>query len=134
MKIEAFNPMASVKDRLAFAVIDDAEKKGLLKPGMTVIEATSGNTGIALAMVCAQKGYKFVAVMAESFSIERRKLMKFLGAKVVLTPKELKGQGMVDKAQELAAKHGWFLTSQFTNMANPEYHRNTTGYPCPYKA
>ncbi len=127
VKCEAFNPMSSVKDRLAFAIIRDAEQRGTLKPGQTVIEATSGNTGIALAMVCAVKGYPFVAVMAESFSVERRKLMRILGAKVVLTPAAEKGSGMVRKAEELARKHGWFLTRQFENPANPEYHRHTTG-------
>jgi cysteine synthase A len=126
VKCEFFNPGASVKDRLAIAMIEDAERRGVLKPGMTVVEPTSGNTGIALAMVCAAKGYPFVAVMAESFSIERRKLMKLLGAKVVLTPKEKKGTGMVEKAKELAKKHGWFLPQQFSNPANPAYHRNTT--------
>ncbi|KAJ3174444.1 hypothetical protein HK101_010966 [Irineochytrium annulatum] len=126
VKLEAFNPMHSVKDRLAMGVIEAAERSGALKPGMTVIEATSGNTGIALAMVCAAKGYPFVATMVETFSIERRKLMKFLGAKVVLTPKEEKGSGMVRKAEELAKKHGWFLTRQFANPANPAYHRQTT--------
>ncbi|KAI8906786.1 cysteine synthase [Gorgonomyces haynaldii] len=126
VKVESFNPLSSVKDRLAIAVIEDAEKRGVLKPGMTVVEATSGNTGIALAMVCAAKGYPFVATMVETFSIERRKIMKFLGARVVLTPKELKGQGMVAKAKELAEKNGWFLTSQFANPANPAYHRQTT--------
>lgn len=127
VKCEAFNPMASVKDRLAIAIIEDAEQSGTLQPGQTVIEATSGNTGIALAMVCAVKGYPFVAVMAESFSVERRKLMRFLGARLVLTPPELRGSGMVRKAEELAAKHGWFLARQFENQANPAYHRNTTG-------
>ena len=127
VKIEAFNPMASVKDRLAWAIIADAEKSGALKPGQTVIEATSGNTGIALAMVCAARGYPFVAVMAESFSIERRKLMKALGAKVILTPAAERATGMVKKANELAEKHGWFLSRQFDNPANPAYHRNTTG-------
>jgi cysteine synthase A len=127
VKIEFFNPGGSVKDRLAIAMIDDAERRGVLKPGMTVVEPTSGNTGIALAMVCAARGYRFVAVMAESFSVERRKLMKALGAKVVLTKKELKASGMVTLAQELAAKHGWFLPQQFENPANPAYHRNTTG-------
>jgi cysteine synthase A len=127
VKCEAFNPMSSVKDRLAFAMINDAEQRGTLKPGQTVIEATSGNTGIALAMVCAVKGYPFVAVMAESFSIERRKLMRLLGAKVVITPAAEKGSGMVRKAEELAAKHGWFLARQFENPANPAYHRQTTG-------
>ncbi len=126
VKVESFNPMASVKDRLAFAVINDAERSGKLQPGQTVIEATSGNTGIALAMVCAAKGYPFVAVMADSFSIERRKLMKALGAKLVLTPAAERGSGMVKKAEELAAKNGWFLTSQFENPANPKFHRNTT--------
>ena len=126
VKCEFFNPGASVKDRLAIAMIQDAERRGVLKPGMTVVEPTSGNTGIALAMVCAAKGYPFVAVMAESFSIERRKLMKLLGAKVVLTPKEKKGTGMVEKAQELARTHGWYLPDQFSNPANPAYHRNTT--------
>ena len=127
VKVESFNPMASVKDRLAFAIINDAEKKGTLKPGQTVIEATSGNTGIALAMVCAAKGHPFVATMADSFSIERRKIMRGLGAKVILTPAAERGSGMVRKAEELAAKHGWFLTRQFENPANPEYHRHTTG-------
>ncbi|HET9274507.1 MAG TPA: cysteine synthase A [Gemmatimonadales bacterium] len=127
VKIEFFNPGGSVKDRLAIAMIDDAERRGVLKPGMTVVEPTSGNTGIALAMVCAARGYRFVAVMAESFSVERRKLMKALGARVVLTRKELKASGMVTLAQELAAKHGWFLPQQFENPANPAYHRNTTG-------
>jgi cysteine synthase len=127
VKIEAFNPMASVKDRLAIAIIDDAEARGELKPGQTVIEATSGNTGIALAMVCAARGYPFVAVMADSFSVERRRLMKFMGAKVVLTPAAERGSGMVRVAQELAEKNSWFLTRQFENEANPAYHRNTTG-------
>lgn len=127
VKIEFFNPGGSVKDRLAIAMIEDAERRGILKPGMTVVEPTSGNTGIALAMVCAAKGYKFVAVMAESFSVERRKLMKALGAKVILTARELRASGMVVKAQELAEKHGWFLPQQFENPSNPEYHRNTTG-------
>ena len=126
-KLEAFNPMSSVKDRLAIAVIEDAEKKGLLKPGQTVVEATSGNTGIALAMVCAAKGYPFVATMVETFSIERRKLMKALGAKVILTPAAERGTGMVNRARELADKHGWFITEQFSNVANPAYHSNTTG-------
>ncbi len=125
-KVESFNPMASVKDRLAFAIINDAEQKGTLKPGQTVIEATSGNTGIALAMVCAAKGYPFVATMADSFSIERRKIMRGLGAKVILTPAAERGSGMVKKAEELAAKHDWFLASQFENPANPEFHANTT--------
>lgn len=127
VKVEAFNPMASVKDRLAIAIIEDAEKRGVLKPGQTVIEATSGNTGIALAMVCAAKGYPFVATMVETFSVERRKLMKMLGAKVILTPAAEKGTGMVKRAAELAEKHGWFLARQFENGANPAYHRNTTG-------
>ncbi len=127
VKCEAFNPLGSVKDRLALGVINDAERKGKLKPGQTVIEATSGNTGISLAMVCPVRGYPFVAVMAESFSVERRKLMKALGAKVVLTPAELRATGMVELAAELADKHGWYLTQQFDNPANPEYHRNTTG-------
>ncbi len=127
VKVESFNPLASVKDRLAFAIVNDAEKRGTLKPGQTIIEATSGNTGIALAMVCAAKGYQFVATMADSFSIERRKIMRGLGAKVILTPAAERGTGMVKKAEELAAKHGWFLARQFENEANPEYHRNTTG-------
>jgi len=127
VKVESFNPMASVKDRLAFAIINDAEKRQAIQPGQTVIEATSGNTGIALAMVCAAKGYPFVAVMAESFSIERRKIMRALGAKVILTPAAERGSGMVRKAEELAEKHGWYLARQFENPANPAYHRNTTG-------
>jgi len=126
VKVESFNPMASVKDRLAFAIISDAENRGTLKPGQTVIEATSGNTGIALAMVCAAKGYQFVATMADSFSIERRKVMRGLGAKVILTPAAERGTGMVRKAEELAEKHGWFLARQFENPANPEFHRQTT--------
>jgi len=126
-KCEFFNPAASVKDRLAIAIIEDAERRGTLKPGQTVVEATSGNTGIALAMVCAAKGYPFVATMAESFSVERRKLMRFFGAKVILTPAAERGSGMVRKAEELAKKHGWFLARQFENPANPEYHRQTTG-------
>jgi len=126
VKVEAFNPMSSVKDRLAIAMIEDAERRGTLKPGTTVVEPTSGNTGIALAMVCAVKGYPFVAVMADSFSVERRKLMKGLGAKVVLTPAAERGTGMVKKAEELAKKHGWFFPQQFENPSNPEYHRNTT--------
>lgn len=125
-KIEAFNPMGSVKDRLALGIIEDAEKSGALKPGQTVIEATSGNTGIGLAMVCAQKGYPLVVTMAESFSVERRKLMRFLGAKVVLTPAPLKGSGMVQKAKELADKNDWFLTRQFENESNANMHSNTT--------
>jgi cysteine synthase A len=127
VKCEFFNPLSSVKDRLAIGIIDAAERSGALKPGQTVIEATSGNTGIALAMVCAAKGYPFVAVMADSFSIERRKIMRMLGAKVILTPAAERGSGMVRKAEELAAKHGWFLTRQFENEANPAYHRQTTG-------
>ena len=127
VKVEAFNPMGSVKDRLALGIILDAEKKGLLKPGQTVIEATSGNTGIALAMVCAVRGHPFVSVMAESFSIERRRLMRFLGAKVVLTPAAERATGMVRATEALAAKHGWFMTQQFENEANPAFHRNTTG-------
>jgi cysteine synthase A len=127
VKLEAFNPLSSVKDRLAIAIIEDAERRGTLKPGQTVVEATSGNTGIALAMVCAAKGYPFVALMADSFSVERRKLMRILGAKVILTPAAERGSGMVRKAEELAKKHGWFLARQFENLANPEYHRNTTG-------
>jgi len=127
VKVESFNPMASVKDRLAFAIISDAEKRGSLKPGQTVVEATSGNTGIALAMVCAAKGHPFVATMADSFSIERRKIMRGLGAKVILTPAAERGSGMVRKAEELAEKHGWFLARQFENPANPEFHRQTTG-------
>jgi cysteine synthase len=126
-KLEAFNPLASVKDRLAIAIIEDAEKSGALKPGQTVVEATSGNTGIALAMVCAAKGYPFVATMVETFSVERRKIMKAMGAKVILTPAAEKGSGMVRRAEELANQHGWFLASQFENPANPAYHRNTTG-------
>ena len=125
-KVEAFNPGGSVKDRLAIAIILDAEAKGLLKPGDTVIEATSGNTGVALAMVCAARGYKFVAVMTETFSIERRKLMRAYGAKVILTAAAERGTGMVRRAEELAAKHGWFLARQFENQANPAYHRQTT--------
>lgn len=127
VKVESFNPLASVKDRLAYAIIIDAEEKGTLKPGQTVVEATSGNTGISLAMVCAAKGYPFVAVMADSFSIERRKIMRGMGAKVILTPAAERGTGMVRKAEELAKKHGWFLTQQFDNPANPDYHANTTG-------
>lgn len=127
VKVEAFNPMASVKDRLAIGIIEDAERKGLLQPGQTVVEATSGNTGIALAMVCAVKGYPFVAVMAESFSIERRKLMRALGARVVLTPAAERATGMLRITRALSEKHGWFMTEQFDNPANPEYHRNTTG-------
>jgi len=127
VKCEFFNPMGSVKDRLAIGIIEDAERSGELKPGQTVVEATSGNTGIALAMVCAAKGYPFVAVMVETFSIERRKIMRMLGAKVILTPAAERGTGMVRKAAELAAKNGWFLARQFENQANPAYHRSTTG-------
>jgi len=127
VKCEFFNPAGSVKDRLAIGIIEDAERRGTLKPGQTVVEATSGNTGIALAMVCAAKGYPFVAVMTETFSIERRKLMRIMGAKVILTPAAERGTGMVRKAAELAEKHGWFLARQFENEANPAYHRSTTG-------
>ncbi|KRG45019.1 cysteine synthase [Stenotrophomonas pictorum JCM 9942] len=126
VKVESFNPGGSVKDRLALAIILDAEKKGLLKPGDTIVEATSGNTGVALAMVAAARGYKFVATMVETFSIERRKLMRAYGAKVILTPAAERGSGMVRKARELADQHGWFLASQFANPANPAYHRQTT--------
>ncbi|MEA2935962.1 MAG: cysteine synthase [Variibacter sp.] len=125
-KIEAFNPLGSVKDRLALGVIEAAEKSGELKPGQTVIEATSGNTGIGLAMVCAAKGYPLVVTMAEQFSVERRRLMRFLGAKVVLTPAAQRGFGMVAKAMELARHHGWFLTRQFENEANADMHSRTT--------
>ena len=127
VKIESFNPMASVKDRLAHAIISDATASGALKPGQTVVEATSGNTGIALAMVCAVTGHPFVATMADSFSVERRRLMRALGAKVILTPAAERGSGMVKRAEELAEAHGWFLARQFENPANPAYHRNTTG-------
>jgi cysteine synthase len=127
VKCEFFNPLGSVKDRLAIGIIEDAERRGTLKPGQTVVEATSGNTGIALAMVCAAKGYPFVATMVETFSIERRKIMRMLGAKVILTPAADGSGGMVKKAEELANKHGWFLARQFENEANPAYHRNTTG-------
>jgi cysteine synthase len=126
VKIEAFNPLGSVKDRLALGIIEDAERRGTLKPGQTVVEATSGNTGIGLAMVCAQKGYPLVVTMADSFSVERRKLMRFLGAKVVLTPAAAGGTGMVTKAVELAETHGWFLTRQFENEANADFHSRTT--------
>jgi cysteine synthase A len=126
VKIEAFNPLGSVKDRLALGVIEAAEASGALKPGQTVVEATSGNTGIGLAMVCAAKGYPLVVTMAESFSIERRKLMRFLGAKVVLTPSALRATGMVAKTIELARTHGWFYTRQFENEANPDIHSRTT--------
>ena len=126
VKVESFNPGGSVKDRLALAIVLDAERKGLLKPGDTIVEATSGNTGVALAMVAAARGYKFVATMTETFSVERRKLMRAYGAKVVLTPAAERGTGMVRKARELAEKHGWFWASQFANPANPAFHRNTT--------
>jgi cysteine synthase A len=126
VKVEAFNPAGSVKDRLALAIILDAEQRGTLKPGQTVIEATSGNTGVALAAICAARGYPFVAVMSETFSIERRKLIRAYGGKVVLTPGAARGTGMVEKAMELARQHGWFFTNQFENPANPAYHRQTT--------
>jgi len=126
VKLESFNPLGSVKDRMALAVIEDAERRGLLRPGQTVIEATSGNTGIGLAMVCAQKGYPLVLTMAESFSVERRKLLRFLGARVVLTPAGEKGSGMLNTAMELAEKNGWFLCRQFDNEANAEVHTRTT--------
>jgi cysteine synthase A len=126
VKIEAFNPLGSVKDRLALGIIEAAERSGELKPGQTVIEATSGNTGIGLAMVCAAKGYPLVVVMADSFSVERRKLMRFLGAKVVLTPAALRATGMVEKTIELSKKHGWFWARQFENPANPDMHERTT--------
>jgi len=126
VKVEAFNPAGSVKDRLALAIILDAEQRGTLKPGQTVVEATSGNTGVALAAVCAARGYPFVAVMSETFSIERRKLIRGYGGKVLLTPAAERGSGMVRKAKELADKHGWFLAQQFENPANPAYHRSTT--------
>ena len=126
-KLEFFNPMGSVKDRLALAIILDAEQRGDLTPGQTVVEATSGNTGIALAMVCAARGYPFVAFMVETFSIERRKLMRALGAKVILTPAAERGSGMVRQAQAFAQKHGAFLARQFDNPANPAWHRSTTG-------
>jgi len=127
VKIEAFNPLGSVKDRLALAIINDAEKRGTIEPGQTVVEATSGNTGIALAMVCAAKGHPFVATMVETFSVERRKIMRALGAKVILTPAAERGTGMVRLAKELAEKHGWFLARQFENPANPAFHAQTTG-------
>ncbi len=127
VKVESFNPMGSVKDRLALAIINDAEQKGTIQPGQTVIEATSGNTGIALAMVCAAKGYPFVATMAETFSVERRQIMRALGAKVILTPAAERGSGMVRRAEELAEQNGWFLARQFENPANPAFHRQTTG-------
>lgn len=126
-KVESFNPGGSVKDRLALALVLDAEQRGTLKPGQTIVEATSGNTGVALAMVAAARGYPFVAVMTETFSVERRKLMRAYGAKVVLTPAAERGTGMVRRARELAEKHGWFLAQQFDNPANPAYHRQTTG-------
>ena len=126
VKVEAFNPLGSVKDRLALGVIEAAEKSGDLKPGQTVIEATSGNTGIGLAMVCAQKGYPLVVTMAETFSVERRRLMRFLGAKVILTPAAERAFGMVNKAEELAKAHGWFMTRQFENEANADMHSRTT--------
>lgn len=126
VKIEAFNPMSSVKDRLALGVIEEAERSGKLKPGMTVVEGTSGNTGIGLAMVCAQKGYPLVVTMPENFSIERRKLLRFLGAKVVLTPATELGSGMLAKAKELAESHGWFFCQQFDNAANADTHSATT--------
>jgi cysteine synthase A len=125
-KVESFNPGGSVKDRLALAIVLDAERSGALKPGQTIVEATSGNTGIALAMVAAARGYPFVAVMTETFSVERRKLMRAYGAKVILTPAAERGSGMVRKAAELAQRHGWFLAQQFDNPANPAYHRSTT--------
>ena len=133
VKLEAFNPMGSVKDRLALGVIEAAERDGSLKPGQTVVEATCGNTGIGLAMVCAQKGYPLVVTMAESFSVERRRMMRFLGARVVLTPAAEKGTGMVRKARELAETHGWFLSRQFENPANADIHARTTaeGDPAP---
>jgi len=127
VKVEAFNPLSSVKDRLAYAIVKDAEDSGALQPGQTVVEATSGNTGIALAMVCAATGHPFVATMVETFSIERRKIMRALGAKVILTPAAERGSGMVRRAEELAKAHGWFLARQFENPANPAYHASTTG-------
>ena len=126
VKVEAFNPAGSVKDRLALAIVLDAEARGLLKPGDTIVEATSGNTGVALAAVAAARGYKFVATMVETFSIERRKLIRAYGGKVILTPAAERGTGMVRRAEELAKQHGWFLASQFANPANPAYHRQTT--------
>ena len=127
VKVEAFNPLASVKDRLAYAIVKDALDSGALQPGQTVVEATSGNTGIALAMVCAVFGHPFVATMVETFSVERRKIMRALGAKVILTPAAERGSGMVKRAEELAEQHGWFLARQFENPANPAYHASTTG-------
>src|SRR6201747_2040412 len=126
VKIEAFNPLGSVKDRLALGVIEDAERSGALKPGQTVVEATSGNTGIGLAMVCAAKGYPLVVTMAEPFSVERRKLMRFLGAKVIVTPAAERAVGMINKTIELAKTHGWYMTRQFENEANPDIHSATT--------
>jgi cysteine synthase A len=126
VKVEAFNPMGSVKDRLALGVIEDAERSGKLKPGQTVVEATSGNTGIGLAMVCAAKGYPLVIVMTETFSVERRRLMRFLGARVILTPAAARGSGMITKVNELAEAHGWFQTHQFENEANADMHSRTT--------
>jgi cysteine synthase A len=126
VKVEAFNPLGSVKDRLALGVIEAAEKSGELKPGQTVIEATSGNTGIGLAMVCAAKGYPLVVVMADSFSVERRRLMRFLGAKVLLSPAAHRATGMIEKTIELAKAHGWYMTRQFENEANADYHSQTT--------
>jgi cysteine synthase A len=126
VKVEAFNPLGSVKDRLAIGVIEAAEKSGALKPGQTIVEATSGNTGIGLAMVCAAKGYPLVLIMAESFSVERRKLMRFLGAKLIITPAADRALGMVQKMEELAARHGWFMPRQFENEANADYHSRTT--------
>ena len=125
-KLESFNPGGSVKDRLALAIITDAEQRGRLSPGQTVVEATSGNTGVALAMVCAARGYPFVAVMADSFSVERRQIMRAYGARVILTPAAERGSGMVKHTAALAAKHGWFFAEQFDNPANPAYHRQTT--------
>src|SRR5689334_16445010 len=127
VKVEAFNPAGSVKDRLALAIVLDAERRGTLRPGQTIVEATSGNTGIALAAVAAARGYPFVAVMTETFSIERRKLIRAYGGKVILTPAAERGTGMVRRAKELAEQHGWFLARQFENEANPAYHRSTTG-------
>ena len=127
VKVEAFNPAGSVKDRLALAIVLDAERRGLLSPGQTIVEATSGNTGIALAAVAAARGYGFVAVMTETFSVERRKLIRAYGGKVILTPAAERGTGMVRRAKELAERHGWFLASQFENEANPAWHRSTTG-------
>src|SRR5262249_22821379 len=127
VKRDFFNPLGPVRDRLASGISEDAENTGALLPGQTVVEATSGNTGLALAMVCAAKGHPFTATMAESFSVERRKIMRMLGAKAILTPAAERAAGMVRKAEELAKKHGWFLARQFENEANPAYHRNTTG-------